>query len=139
MSELIICTDVVELALDYLSSARIAAGDSETRFGGRLANGYERQVIGTLVDSERPSLVVFRSTLRFDCYSDETLGRTEAHDLGQWCRAALFALAGTVQAGTTIYRVLDGPGLSDNPDELTGKARYSFVVVLSTRGTAIPA
>lgn len=138
MGEVIVFPDALEIARDYLAAARVTAGDSVTHFGGRISKQYDRQVVGTLVDSETHNLVVQRSTIRFDCYADETLGRQEAHDLGQWCRAALGSMAGTQQAGTTVYRVRDGaPGVNDSPDELSGKARYSFYVVLSLRGVAL--
>lgn len=140
MSETIVFPDALKIARDYLAAARVAGGDSATHFGGRISKQYDRQVVGTLVDSETHNLVVQRSTVRFDCYADETLGRQEAHDLGQWCRAALGAMAGTVQDGTTVYRVLDGaPGVNDSPDEISGKACYSFYVVLSLRGLALVA
>lgn len=137
-TEAIIAPDALQLALNYLAAARVQAGDSVTHFGGRISKQYERQVVGTLTDTEQHNLVVFRSTLRFDCYSDETLGRQEAHDLGQWCRALLAFMAGTVQAGTTVYRVSDSvPGVNDSPDEISGKVRYSFAVLISLRGTAL--
>lgn len=138
MAEAILAPDALQLALNYLAAARVQAGDSVTHFGGKVASQYDRQVVGTLTDTEQHNLVVFRSTLRFDCYSEETLGRQEAHDLGQWSRALLGFMAGTVQAGTTVYRVLDGsPGVNDSPDELSGHNRFTFYVVLSLRGVAM--
>lgn len=137
MAEIIVPPDALELSLNYLSAARVAAGDAVTHFGGRVSGQYDRQVVGTLTDTEQHNLVVFWSTVRFDCYCDETLGRQEAHDLGQWSRAALGAMAGTQQAGTAVYRVRDGaPGLNDSPDELSDKVRFSFHVVVSLRGVA---
>lgn len=135
--EVVVFDDCVNLAVTYLADSFDAYAES-AHVGSRVGN-YTGQVVVSLSDSLIRSMVIQTSTLRVDCYVDETLGQEEAHDLGQLSRGLLGAMDGTTQQGTTVYSVKDAtPGLNDNPDEITGKARYSFYVAIVTRGTARP-
>lgn len=137
--ESIVFPDAVEITINYLNAAHAALGDSTTRAGTRLASDDTRGVIITLVDAEIHSLVIQTSTLRFECWVDTgPLSQEQAQDLGQRTRGLVGAMQGTTQGGSTVYKVTDlGAGLADNPDQLSGKERYTFEALVSLRGQAI--
>lgn len=136
--ETLIAPDCVAVCIIYLQSALAVGGDSVTHVGSRLSTD-NREVVVTLVDSFIRDLVIQTSTVRVDCWVDETLGQENAQDLGQLTRGLLGAMQGTVQAGATVYKVADSQGivgLADVPDPISGKARYSFHVAISMRRVA---
>lgn len=62
-----------------------------------------------------------------------------AHDLAQMCRALLQQMSGTVVEGVAVYGVNELSGPADLPDPDSAQARYTFSVVASFRGAALPA
>lgn len=134
--ETIVFPDAVTVCVTHLADALNDLGE-DAHVGSRRS-GASREVVLTLVDAEVKQIVRQISTLRIDVWVDETFGQTEAQDLGQLCRGILGAMAGTVQMGSTVYQVLDGAaGLSDDPDPISGTARYSFHLIVVLRGSAL--
>lgn len=135
--ETIVFPDAVATCRTVLAAQFVAAGDTDTHVGHQLGDGA-RQVVLTLLDASITNLVIQTSVVRVDCWADETLGPEAAHDIGQLARAFLGAMKGTRQGDVSVYQVTDAqPGLNDDPDPISGKARYSFHVAVSLRGTAL--
>lgn len=139
MTETIVFPDAVSVCVEYGQAALIATGDTDTIVNARVTND-ERQVTLSLTDSEVHSIVVQRSTIQCEIRTgDGPLAQEEAQDLGQLMRGAFGAMAGTVQSGETIYKVVDAQGLADSPDEKNGNSRYVFFFTISMRGAALVA
>lgn len=137
MMETILFPDAIDVCRTYLAEALVAQGDTQTHVGSRLSSD-SRNVVLNLVDASIASLVIQTSTVRADCWVDETYGQEEAQTLGQLARGLLGAMRGTVQNGVTVYRIDDASsGLADLPDPISGKARYSFHFTISMRGSAL--
>lgn len=138
MPETIIFPDCVAVCRAYLTAALAEAGDTETHVGARV-NRAARQATLRLVDAEVRNMVIQRSTIVIEIRTgDQPTAQEEAQDLGQLLHGLLFAMKGTTQAGARIYTVEDTSvqGLTDDPDPLTGRPRYTFAVVIAMRGGA---
>lgn len=136
--EVILFPDAVGVSILYLKAALAAAGDTTTHIGTNITDAA-RQVRLELADAHIHSYVVQRSTIKVEIRTDdEPAAQEDAQDLAQLVRGLLGSMQGTVQAGATIYDVTDTvvPGLADQPDPITAKARYVFAIEIAMRGTA---
>lgn len=60
-----------------------------------------------------------------------------AHDLAQLARALLFATAGSVVQGVTVYRVDEFAGPANLPDPESSQSRFVFTLSPRVRGTEL--
>lgn len=116
--------------------------------------GYTDLIVGTRVPNPRPdtfvqvnrtggvqhSFVVDQTQLTIECWA---LLEEDAQDMAQLIRSIVNAARGTVIYGVPIYNVgnITGPGSLPSglvfvPDRLSAQARFSFTMVVSTRGVA---
>lgn len=141
-TEVIVFPDAVQTCRAYLEAALAEAGDTDTEIADRIGRAI-RQATLRLVNTEAVNLVVQRSTIEVAIRTgDDPTAKEEAHDLGQLLHALLFAMNGTTQPSGRVYNVADADlsgiaGLSDEPDPVTGKPRYTFGIAVSMRGTAL--
>lgn len=86
----------------------------------------------------RQTVVSDNPILLVECWGDPDSGTgdEQAQDVAQLCRALLFAMAGTVQSGTAVYRVGEVAGPNDLPDPLSEQPRVVFTVQVHLRGSA---
>lgn len=133
MAEVVVFPDAVSVTITYLKTA-LAGRTVDAGIGTRLPSA----LVGTFVRVFRTGglvveRVVDQAQMTIEVYATET---DTAHDVAQLVRGLLHAMEGTVQSGVPIYGVNEFAGPQDFPDPLTNKARYSFTVQVSMRGSA---
>jgi hypothetical protein len=80
----------------------------------------------------RLDLVREQAQVTFECWDAEL---QDAHDLAQLVRGLIWVMPGRY-AATTTYKVGELGGLANLPDPATENPRYTFTVLITTRGQA---
>lgn len=129
--EVVLFPDAALLFVDYLTAELAARSDDAVAVRDVPNPRPPRFVTVHLGGGVRQTIITDRPTLLVECWASTA---AEAHDLAQLCRGLVNALAGTTQAGTTIYRVDELGGPVDLPDPVSNQPRFTFSVQAHLRG-----
>lgn len=132
MTELITFPDVEAAAQDYLETQLAALSDTATVVVKIPDPRPTRMVKLNRTGGVRLGLVLEQAQLTVECWD----ARTDlAHDLAQVVRGLLWVMPDRYSTATT-YKVAELGGLANLPDPDTALPRYTFTVLITTRGTA---
>lgn len=134
MIEVITFPDVEAVAQDYLRGELTAAGDSAQVVTEIPKSRPARMVKLIRTGGARVNLVLEDAQLTVECWDTR---RDGAHDLAQIVRGLLWAMPDRYPAVTT-YRVQELGGIAELPDPDTANPRYTFTVIITIRGSALP-
>ena len=134
MIEVITFPDVEAAAQDYLRAELATAGDSAQVVTEIPKPRPARMVKLIRTGGARVNLVLEDAQLTVECWDTR---RDGAHDLAQIVRGLLWAMPDRYPAVTT-YRVQELGGIAELPDPDTANPRYTFTVIITTRGSALP-
>lgn len=134
MIEVITFPDVEAAAQDYLRSELATVGDTAQVVTEIPKPRPARMVKLIRTGGARVNLVLEDAQLTVECWDAR---RDGAHDLAQIVRGLLWAMPDRYPAVTT-YRVQELGGIAELPDPDTANPRYTFTVIITTRGSALP-
>jgi len=132
--EVITFPDVEAVAQDYLRGELTAAGDSAQVVTEIPKSRPARMVKLIRTGGARVNLVLEDAQLTVECWDTR---RDGAHDLAQIVRGLLWAMPDRYPAVTT-YRVQELGGIAELPDPDAANPRYTFTVIITIRGSALP-
>jgi hypothetical protein len=120
--------DVTALVTTYLRSV-LPVGVS---VGTRVPNPCPLKLVTVRRSGGvREALVTDAAQITLWCFAES---EEEAFDLASLCRSKIHALRGTVQSGSTVYKVDELQGPVEEPDDLTNKPRYTYTAIIFVRG-----
>jgi hypothetical protein len=134
MTEVITFPDLEAAAKSYLTAQLSAAGDTATVVVRIPPTRPNRMVKVNRTGGSRVGLVLEDAQITVECWDTRA---DRAHDLAQLVRGLLWVMPDRYPAITT-YRVQELGGLVNLPDPDTANPRYTFTVLITTRGTALP-
>lgn len=131
--DVILFPDVVAITIDYLK-AQLADRGPAVSVTSKVPNPRPATfVVVRRLGGIRLNLVVDDAQVTIESWANDD---DEAHDLAQLCRGLVFAMRGTVQDGTAVYRVGELAGPQDLPDPPSSQSRYVHNVQIAARGRA---
>lgn len=134
MTEVITFPDVEAAAQDYLSGQLTALSDTAAVVVKIPDPRPTRMVKVNRTGGVRTGLVLEQAQLTVECWD----ARADlAHDLAQIARGLLWVMPQRYSTATT-YRVEELGGLANLPDPDTALPRYTFTLLITTRGAAAP-
>lgn len=117
----------------YLRAALIAAGQTVPVVSRVPASRPTRFVQVSRTGGPEVFRMVDGAQITVDCWAGTD---ADAEDLALLTRRLLHNMAGTVQSGVSVHRVIEVGGPSDLPDPVSAQPRMTFTVQIQMRGVA---
>jgi len=126
--------DAVAVTNTYLRAALVAAGQ-EVPVVSRVPNPRPVRFVRVQRTGGPETFVRLMdgAQVTVDCWAPDP---GAAMDLAQLVRRLLHNMAGTMQSGTSVHRVVEFGGPNDLPDPASSTPRVSFTVQVQMRGHA---
>ncbi len=133
MAPVVLFPDATAVVIDHLRSELAGRSVSVDLVSDRVPRDRPGRFVQVQrVGGPRLNLVADDALLAVECWAPRP---QDAHDLAQWCRALILAMAGTAVDGQAVYRVAEAGGPQDFPDPLSDQPRYTFTVQVALRGS----
>lgn len=134
MGEVIVFPDVTAIAIGALRTyltAHALTGDVAATVPTERSIGAGPLVLVRRIGGDTRSIVLQDAVMAIEAWDDEA---EDAHDLCQLALGVVSSLAGTVTAGTPVYRVAEITGPLFEPDPESDQPRYTATATVTVRG-----
>jgi hypothetical protein len=125
--------DAVTVVVNYLRAALAAAGRPVT-VSAKVPNPRPVELVRvSRTGGPEVMPMIDGAQITVDCWAAAT---TSAFDIAALARRLVHNMAGTVQAGVSVHRVVEFGGPQDLPDPVSNTPRVTFTVQVQIRGQA---